>query len=154
LPPWQELLLNDNGLKTCSRPWLGIEFGEEIAIMPSIQPPAKDVYSTMRDLHWSGKEKDIARRAFDRALRRELEATIREAKQMAEKIKEASELWELEQHLTKRRKEIDAKYEYKYSVRLVVLADLVREDRISLDELDGPAEDKLRCIRDHATSAT
>jgi hypothetical protein len=108
----------------------------------------------MRALHWSAKEKDIARRAFDRALRRELEATIREAKQMAEKIKEASELWELEQHLTKRRKEIDAKYEYKYSVRLVVLADLVREDRISLDELDGLAEDKLRCIRDHATSAT
>ncbi len=122
--------------------------------MPSIQPPAKDVYSTMRDLHWSAKEKEIAHRAFDRALRRELEVTIREAKQMAEKVKEASELWELEQHLTKRRKEIDAKYEYKYSVLLLVLADLVREDRISLDELDGLAEDKLRCIRDHATSAT
>jgi len=57
-------------------------------------------------------------------------------------------------HLTKRRKEIDAKYEYKYSVLLLVLADLVRENRISLDELDGLAEDKLRCIRDHATSAT
>lgn len=122
--------------------------------MPSIQPPALDVYSTMRDLHWSQKEKDIARRAFDRTLHRELEATIREAKQMAEKIKESSELWELEQHLTKRRKEIDAKYEYKYSVLLLVLADLVREGRISLDELDGLAEDKLHCIRDHATAAT
>ncbi len=122
--------------------------------MPSLQPSPLDVYSTMRDLHWSAKEKDIARRAFDRALRRELQATIREAKQMAEKIKDAPELWEFEQYLTKRRKEIDAKYEYKYSVLLLVLADLVREGRISLDELDGLAEDKLRCIRDHATSAT
>ena len=122
--------------------------------MPSIQPPAKDIYSTMRDLHWSAKEKDIARRAFDRALHRELEVTIRRTKQMAEKIKEASELWELEQHLTKRRKEIDAKYEYKYSTLLLVLADLVREGRTSLDELARLADDKLRCIRDHNPSAT
>ena len=122
--------------------------------MPSIQPPSRDVYSTMRDLHWSPKEKEITRRAFDRALHRELEATIREAKQMAKKIKEAPELWELERHLTRRRKEIDAKYEYKYSALLLVLADLVREGRISLDELGGLAEEKLRCIRDHATSVT
>jgi Photoprotection regulator fluorescence recovery protein len=122
--------------------------------MPSTQPAPRDVYSTMRDLHWLPKEKDIARRAFDRALRHELEATIREVKQIAEKIKEPSELWELEQHLTNRRKEIDAKYEYKYSVLLLILADLVREGRVSLDELDGLAEDKLHCIRDHAASAT
>ena len=69
---------------------------------------------------------------------------------MAQKIKDASELWELERYLTQRRKEIDGKYEYKYSVLLLVLADLVREGRVSLDELGGLAEDKLRCIRDHA----
>src|ERR1700687_5702575 len=122
--------------------------------MPSIQPPqARDIYSTMRDLHWSPKEKTIARRAFDRALQRELEATIREAKQMAERIKEPDELWELERHLTERRKEIDARYEFKYSVLLLVLADLVRKGRINLDELHGLAEDKLRIIRDHVESA-
>lgn len=118
--------------------------------MPSMQPPPPpDVYSTMRDMRWSPKEKAIARRAFDRALHRELEATIQEAKQMAERIKESDELWELERHLTQRRKEIDAKYEYKYSVLLLVLGDLVREGRISLDELQGLSEDKLRCVRDH-----
>lgn len=69
---------------------------------------------------------------------------------MAQEIKDASELWELERYLTQRRKEIDGKYEYKYSVLLLVLADLVREGRVRLDELDGLAEDKLRCIRDHA----
>jgi hypothetical protein len=104
----------------------------------------------MRDLKWSAKEKDIARRAFDGALHRELTTTIQEAKQMAQKIKDATELWELERHLTRRRKEIDGKYEYKYSVLLLVLADLVREGHVSLDELDGLADDKLRCIRDHA----
>ena len=118
--------------------------------MSQIQPPqARDVYSTVRDLHWSAKEKAIARRAFDHALHRELEVTIREAKQMAERIKQPDELWELERHLTRRRKEIDSKYEYKYSVLLLVLGDLVREGRISLDELHGLAEDKLRVVRDH-----
>jgi len=55
--------------------------------------------------------------------------------------------------LTQRRKEIDAKYEFKYSVLLLVLADLVREGRITPDELHGLGEDKLRIIRDHAQSA-
>ena len=112
--------------------------------------PTQNLYSKMRDMHWSPKEKAIARRAFDRALHRELEATIQEAKQMAARIKEPDKLWELERHLTQRRKEIDAKYEFKYSVLLLVLADLVREGRITPDELHGLGEDKLRIIRDHA----
>jgi len=118
--------------------------------MSGIQPPqARDVYSTMRDLRWSAKEKAIARRAFDLALYRELVATVQEAKQMAERIKEPDQLWELERHLTLRRKAINAKYEYKYTVLLLVLGDLVREGRIGLNELQGLAEDKLRCVRDH-----
>lgn len=122
--------------------------------MPSLPTPsAQDIYSRMRDLHWSPKEKTIARQAFDRALHRELEATIREAKQMAVRIEEPDELWELERHLTRRRKEIDAKYEFKYSVLLLVLADLVRKGCINLDELHGLAEDKLRIIRGHVESA-
>ena len=118
--------------------------------MPTIQPPQpSSIYSTMRMMHWSPKEKAIARRAFDLALQRELVATVQEAKQMAERIKEPSQLWELEHHLTQRRKEINAKYEYKYTVLLLVLGDLVREGRIGLNELQGLAEDKLRCVRDH-----
>src|ERR1035441_3678704 len=143
-------MLNNNP-KACRRQGPEIQFGEEITIMATL--PTQNVYSKMRDLRWSPKEKAIARRAFDRALHRELEATIQEARQIAARIKEPDELWELERHLTQRRKEIDAKYEFKYSVLLLVLADLVREDRINLDELHGLGEDKLRIIRDHVESA-
>jgi len=111
--------------------------------------PTHNLYSKMRDLRWSAREKTIARRAFDRALHQELEATIQEARQTAARIKEPDELWELERHLTQRRKEINAKYEFKYSVLLLVLADLVLEGRINPDELHGLGEDKLRLIRDH-----
>jgi len=55
--------------------------------------------------------------------------------------------------LTRRRKEIDAKYEFKYSVLLLVFGDLVREGRITLDELHGLAEDKLCIVRGHARLA-
>lgn len=59
----------------------------------------------------------------------------------------------IEHHLTRRRKEIDAKYEFKYSVLLLVFGDLVREGRITLDELHGLAEDKLCIVRGHARLA-
>jgi Photoprotection regulator fluorescence recovery protein len=95
----------------------------------------------------------MKRLAFDRALHQELDATIQEAKQMADRIEQADELWELERHLTQRRKEIDLKYEFKYSSILLVLAELVREHRISLDELRGLSEDKLHCVRDHSRHA-
>jgi Photoprotection regulator fluorescence recovery protein len=79
-------------------------------------------------------------------------ATIREAKQKAERIKEPDEQWELERHLTQRSQEIDAKYEFKYSVLLLVLSDLVREGRIKLDDLKGPSEDKLGIACEHTQS--
>src|SRR5208337_866111 len=107
--------------------------------------------TTMRDLKWSPTEKAVARKAFDRALQRELEAIIREAKQMAAKIKQPSHLWELEGYLTQRRKEIDRKYDYKYSVLPLVFRNLVREGLLSEEELHGLAEDKLGYIRWQAT---
>jgi hypothetical protein len=34
---------------------------------------------------------------------------------MASHLKQSSDLWDLEHHLTQRRKEIDRKYDYRYS---------------------------------------
>lgn len=118
----------------------------------AILPPSadQDFYSKMRDLKWSSTEKAIARRSFDRALQQELDAAIQSTKEMAAKIRQASELWELEHHLTRLRKEIDRKYEYKYSTLVLFLADLVREGKLDSEDLRGLSEDKLRYIRQHA----
>lgn len=59
-------------------------------------------YTTTRDLKWSHAEKTIARRAFTRALEREFEVVIREAKEMAGKIEQPSDLWDLESYLTQK----------------------------------------------------
>jgi Photoprotection regulator fluorescence recovery protein len=113
-------------------------------------PSGKDFYATMRELKWSSTEKAIARRCFDRALQRELNEAIQSTKEMAAKIRHASELWELEHHLTQLRKEIDRKYEYKYSTLILVFADLIQDGQLGLEDLRGLSEDKLRYVRQHA----
>ena len=72
-------------------------------------------YPHQNEPAWSRSEKAIARKAFDAALERELQEVIREAKQKAGQIKEPADLWDLEHYLTQRHKEIDRKYEYRYS---------------------------------------
>jgi hypothetical protein len=72
---------------------------------------------------------------------------------MAKKIRHASELWELERHLTQLRKEIDRTYEYRYSTLILVFADLVREGKLDPEDLYSLSEDKLRYIRRHAEAA-
>jgi hypothetical protein len=103
--------------------------------------------AAMRPLKWSSKEKAIARRAFDRALARELKTALRESKDLAAKIEEPSGLWELERFLTQRRKEIDRKYDFRYSVLPFVFANLFRDNRLTEDDLEGLPQDKLDLIR-------
>jgi hypothetical protein len=103
--------------------------------------------TAMQDLKWSATEKVIARKAFNLALERELQAVILEAKSMAAKIQEPSGLWDLEQYLTQRRREIDRIYDYRYSVLPLVLAMLLSNGRLVQDELHGLGEDKLGWIQ-------
>ncbi len=80
----------------------------------------------MRDLKWSPSEKAIARKAFDVALFRESEAVIAETKRLASRIEQPDDLWELERYLASKRKEIDATFDYRYSVLPLVLGVLTR----------------------------
>jgi hypothetical protein len=103
--------------------------------------------SVMQNLKWSGAEKAIARKAFDLALKREFEEVVLETRSKAAKIHDPSTLWNLERYLTKRRQEIDSKYDYRYSVLPIVFGRLVREGRLSEKELHGLGEDKMDYIR-------
>src|ERR1700722_2322494 len=100
---------------------------------------------------WSRSEKAIARKAFDAALGQELHQVIQEAKRMANEIQKSSDLWDLEHHLTQRRKEIDRKYDFRGSRLTDVLGRLLYENRLCEEELRGLREDKLKPIRSCAT---
>jgi hypothetical protein len=104
-------------------------------------------YPYQHEPTWSRSEKTIARKAFDAALGQELHEVIQEAKRMANEIQQSSDLWDLEHHLTQRRKEIDRKYDYRYSRLTHVFGRLLHENRLSEEELRGLGEDKLKSIR-------
>jgi hypothetical protein len=107
-------------------------------------------YPHQNEPAWSRSEKAIAHKAFDAALERELQEVIREAKQKAGQIKQPADLWDLEHYLTQRRKEIDRKYDYRYSQLDLVFGTLLRERWIDEEDLRGLGEDKLRAIRSYA----
>ena len=69
---------------------------------------------------------------------------------MANEIQKSSDLWELEQHLTQRRKEIDRKYDFRSSRLIDVLGRLLYENRINEEDLRGLGEEKMKSIRSFA----
>ncbi|MGA2538794.1 MAG: hypothetical protein ABSF53_22490 [Terracidiphilus sp.] len=108
---------------------------------------SQDRYPYQNEPIWSRSEKALARKAFDAALGRELYEVIHEAKKMASRIKQSSDLWDLEHYLTERRKEINRKYDYRYSQLTQVFGRLLHEKRLREEELRGLREDKLKLIR-------
>ena len=101
----------------------------------------------MPEDRWSAHEKKIARRVFEQALAVELAQTIAEFKARAAAIAEPDDVWPLEEFLQRRRREIDVKYDYRYSRLRFVFGQLLREGRISEEALAGMSEDKLAAIR-------
>jgi hypothetical protein len=98
---------------------------------------------------WTRSEKRIARKAFDAALKRELDEVIQEAKKMADRIEQPSELWDLEDYLTRRRKAINQKYDSRGSRLTHVLGKLLYEGRLEEEQLRGLSPDKLKAIRSY-----
>jgi hypothetical protein len=101
----------------------------------------------VQDLIWSPTEKKVARRAFDLALQKELNSVISDVKRRAAKIERPEDLWKLESYLSECRKEIDGKYDYRYSVLPMVFARLLRDGHLTEEELRGLGDEKLRWIR-------
>lgn len=94
---------------------------------------------------WSKKDKEIAKQAFSTAYDRECMSLADQINNS--KIKNPEELWELQDLLWQKRKEIDQKYDYRYSVLVLVFARLVREGNLRLDELAGMSQEMIKRIK-------
>ena len=62
-------------------------------------------------------------------------------------VKTPSELWEFDHYLTRGRKAIDAKYDYRCSRLPILFGQLIQNGQITVDDLLGLAEDKLALVR-------
>jgi hypothetical protein len=100
----------------------------------------------MIEMEWSKQEKEIARWAFSVAYERECMATAINTRKMADGINGPSDLWQIHDYLTEKRKEMNQKYDYRYSILLLIFARLICEGWISEEDLMGLSDDKLKEI--------
>jgi len=100
----------------------------------------------MYGLKWSDAEKKVARRAFDTAVARECAALLADFKGRAARVENLDDVWAIHRYLGERRRELDAKYDYRYSVLIVVFARLLGEKWLEEKDLEGLRADKLEAI--------
>jgi hypothetical protein len=105
----------------------------------------------MHDLKWSASEKKLAHRVFEAALTAELAEIMADFKARAVSVTEPQEMWPLQEYLARKQREIERKYDYRYSQLLLVFARLLREGRIQEAQLTGLLEEKLAYIRHSAS---
>ena len=105
----------------------------------------------MHDLKWTEREKKIARRVFEAALQQELSEVMAEFKEKAVRVEKPDDMWAVEGWLAQQRRDIDTKYDFRYSQLVIVFGKLLRESRITEQQLEGLGEDKLSYIERIAT---
>ena len=101
----------------------------------------------MYALKWSAAEKKLAHRVFEEALATELAEIMTTLKKRVAAAAEPDEMWAIQEYLERKRREIDRKYDYRYSQLPRVFAQLLRQGHIQEAQLAGLAEEKLECIR-------
>lgn len=101
----------------------------------------------MDDIIWSGSEKKVARRAFDKALERALAKIMAEFKARASAVTTPEEMWAIGEDLYRRRREVEDMFDNRYSQLLLVFPQLIREGYLDQEELSGLADEKMERIR-------
>ncbi|OGB53154.1 MAG: hypothetical protein A2503_02635 [Burkholderiales bacterium RIFOXYD12_FULL_59_19] len=95
---------------------------------------------------WKDSEKKIARRVFEAALQSELADIMATFKALAANAKEPEDMWKIQAFLAHAQRDIDGKYDYRYSQLELVFGRLLREKRIYEQDLNGIADEKLANI--------
>jgi len=105
----------------------------------------------MHELKWTQAEKKAARGLFDVALEREMTDYIARFKASAAAIETPDALWSLLREAEQKRRELDERYDFRYSVLVFVFAGLLRRGLIGEAELASLGERKARVIAELAT---
>jgi hypothetical protein len=101
----------------------------------------------MHDLKWSTGEKKIAQAAFDAAQDRERRSIRLEIEGMLQRAENHRVIWDIHDYLNEKRRELDQKYDYRYSQLIMVFGILLRQGWLSENDLAGLSAEKLEAIR-------
>src|SRR3990172_3037292 len=96
---------------------------------------------------WTQSEKVIARRVYNRAYERECINIYNKVKEMLSQMKDPKDIWKIEDYLDEERTNVDGKYDYRYSVLVMVFGRLMREGLIEETDLQGLEPEKIARIK-------
>jgi HD superfamily phosphodiesterase len=105
----------------------------------------------MNDIKWSKTEKIVAKRAFEAAYQKECAAILSKLKRMIAVAADPKDLWRIDDYLKKQLKRIEEKYDYRYSVLILLFALLLKEGWLNKADFQGLQEDKIEKIKYLAT---
>jgi len=101
----------------------------------------------MNYVNWSKTEKKIAREAFEKAYERECSFLAGRILEKANQITKPEDIWELHDFLIEKRKEVDQKYDYRYSMLELVFARLIKDGWLDFTDLKGLNEEKIEQLQ-------
>lgn len=101
----------------------------------------------MNHIKWSKSEKKIAKAAFEKAYESECSYLAGRLREKANNIRKSDDIWKLHDFLAEKSKEVDEKYDYRYSELHFVFARLIKEGWLEYEDLEGVAEEKIERIK-------
>jgi hypothetical protein len=105
----------------------------------------------MQGVVWSPAEKKVARAAFNAALARECGAIRHEVEAMLKRSSDPADIWRVHEYLSEKRREIDQKYDFRYSRLTSVLGRLFAEGWVGEEEIVKLKPEKIAQIKRSAS---
>ena len=101
---------------------------------------------TITQTGWSTKEKQIAEKVLEKAYNEEVNSLINKVRQKITNITNLDELWQIHDLLSAKRYDLDGKYDSRETMLVFTFAQLLKENLIELDDLQGLEKNKLAKI--------
>jgi hypothetical protein len=96
---------------------------------------------------WTSQERAIAKAALKTAYQRETVSIVKLVREKADEISQIEQLWQLNDFLSARRFDLDGKYDDRDEEILFVLAKLMNEGWLAVDDLSDLAEENLTKVK-------
>jgi hypothetical protein len=101
----------------------------------------------MERLTWSKTEKKIARAAYDKAYLAQCQRIVSTLRDRVAALDDPRDVWQIDDFLRQKRKEVDATFDFRYSVLVFVFVQLIADGLITMDDLAGLREDKIEGVQ-------
>jgi hypothetical protein len=96
---------------------------------------------------WTDREQTIARSALERARGRAVAVLIARLRTSTEALTCADEVWQLHDFLSIERHAMEGRFDFRLGGILFVLAGLVKDELLAIEELEGLQADKLAKVK-------